>query len=81
MEDDAIAGALLTMVRGLVDQPDSVVVTPYADDEGTSYEVRVGPGDMGKVIGRQGRVAGALRLYARAIAQKSHRRVQVEFAD
>jgi len=48
---------LLYMAKNLVDDPESVTVTESTDDEGTVLELRVAPGDMGKVIGRQGRIA------------------------
>lgn len=77
--DDPVTGVLEYMVRGLVDRPDDVSVHAMDDPVGTTYEVCVAQEDMGKVIGRQGRVAGALRQVARAAALKSHRRIQVEF--
>lgn len=76
---DPVANVLLCVVRGIVDDPASVTVTARADSIGHIYEVRVAESDMGKVIGRQGRVAQALRQVAKAAAMRSHRRVQVEF--
>jgi len=78
--DDPVARVLELIVRGLVDEPDEVSIKTLGDASGTTYEVTVAQPDVGKVIGRQGRVAGALRMVARAAAMKSHRRVQVEFA-
>ena len=48
---------LLYMAKNLVDDPDAVSVTEISDEEGIILELRVAPGDMGKVIGRQGRIA------------------------
>ncbi len=77
--EDPVAAILSCVVSGIVDDPEAVSVTAYEDGGGTTYEVRVASDDMGKVIGRQGRIASALRLVARAAAMKRHRRVQVEF--
>ncbi len=67
------------LVKALVDSPESVVVNEV--DEGQSmmtYEVSVAPDDLGKIIGRQGRVANALRTVAKAAAIKSHKSVYVK---
>ena len=52
---------LLYMAKNLVDDPDSVTVTEIDDEDGKILELRVAPGDMGKVIGRQGRIAKEIR--------------------
>ncbi|MCE5314362.1 MAG: KH domain-containing protein [Armatimonadota bacterium] len=67
------------LVKALVDSPDSVEVSEI--NEGPSsvtYEVTVDPDDLGKVIGKQGRVANALRTVAKAAALKSHKNVYVK---
>lgn len=66
------------MVRALVDSPDEVDVTEVPGDEATTYEVRVAPDDLGKVIGKQGRIANALRTIVKAVAMKEKRKVYVE---
>lgn len=66
------------MVRALVDAPDEVDVTEVPGDEATTYEVRVAPDDLGKVIGKQGRIANALRTIVKAVAMKEKRKVYVE---
>ena len=76
---DPVADILSCVVAGIVEHPEVVAVSAYEDAGGTTYEVRVAEDDMGKVIGRQGRVASSLRLVARAAAMKRHQRVQVEF--
>jgi predicted RNA-binding protein YlqC (UPF0109 family) len=70
--------ALEHLVRGLVSSPESVKVREFNGRRGQTLEVRVGPGDIGKVIGRQGRTANALRTVIGAIAG-SH--VRVDFTD
>ncbi|MFO7172298.1 MAG: KH domain-containing protein [Bacillota bacterium] len=67
------------LVRSLVDQPDQVAVTSKETARSLVLEVRVAPADMGKVIGRQGRVARAIRTVVKAAAVRDGRRVQVEF--
>ena len=62
---------LLTyIVQNLVDDPDKVSVTEREADSETVYEVRVADGDMGKVIGRQGRIVKEIRILMKAVAQR-----------
>ena len=63
-----LADALEHLVRGLVSNPDDVVVSDLDRRRVRTLEVRVNPEDIGKVIGRQGRVIKALRVLARAAA-------------
>ncbi len=67
------------LVKGLVEQPDQVTVKAIEAPRAVTLEVRVADGDMGKVIGRQGRVAKAIRTVVKAAAVKDGRRVTVEF--
>ena len=66
------------LVKALVDEPDLVEIKEVPQEEATTYEVRVAPGDLGKVIGKQGRIANALRTVAKAAAMKNKRKVYVE---
>ena len=69
------------IARSLVTRPDEVAVLEKGEKDGqTVYELRVAPEDMGKVIGRQGRIAKALRTVVKAAAQKQHKQVIVEIA-
>ena len=73
---------LLTYVaRNLVDNPDQVSVTQYEGDGETVLELRVAPEDMGKVIGRQGRIAKEIRTLVRSVAQRTGQRVCVDIID
>ena len=54
------------LVKALVDEPDQVDIQEVPGEEATTYEVRVAPDDLGKVIGKQGRIANALRTVAKA---------------
>jgi predicted RNA-binding protein YlqC (UPF0109 family) len=67
------------LVTGLVEQPGQVAVTAVESPRAVTLEVRVAEGDMGKVIGRQGKVAKAIRTVVKAAAVKDGRRVSVEF--
>ncbi len=72
---------LLYMAKNLVDDPDAVTVTEVEDEEGKVLELRVAPGDMGKVIGRQGRIAKEIRTIVKTVAQRSGEKVTVEIVD
>ena len=69
------------IVQELVDDPDSVSVTEDRDDRGPRYRVRVAPDDMGKVIGRAGRTAKAIRTVVRASAQRRGEGAIVDIED
>ncbi|MDH7568407.1 MAG: KH domain-containing protein [Armatimonadota bacterium] len=66
------------LVRELVAHPDSVHVTETRAGGSVTYEVRVHPEDVGKVIGRGGRVANSLRTLVKAAASRSSERASVE---
>jgi uncharacterized protein len=66
------------LVKALVDSPDDVQVDEIPGEEATTYEVRVAADDLGKVIGKQGRIANALRTIVKAVAMKDKRKVYVE---
>ena len=66
------------LAKSLVDQPDQVVVTETEGPEALIVELNVAPEDMGKVIGRQGRIAKAIRTVVKAASVKSDKPVFVE---
>ena len=72
---------LLYMAKNLVDDPESVTVTETSGEDGKVLELRVAPGDMGKVIGRQGRIAKEIRTIVKTVAQRSGEKVSVEIVD
>jgi len=74
-----LADALEHLVRGIVTNPDDVSVRDKELRRGRMLEVRVNPEDIGKVIGRQGRTAGALRTVIAALAGREQ--VRVDFVD
>jgi predicted RNA-binding protein YlqC (UPF0109 family) len=67
------------LVKSLVDAPDQVQVTQTESPRHVTVEVHVAGSDMGKVIGRQGKVARAIRTVVKSAAVKDGRRVNVEF--
>jgi predicted RNA-binding protein YlqC (UPF0109 family) len=70
------------LARALVDDPEAVSVEEFEEDDGTIVlELEVGDDDYGKVIGRGGRTANALRTMVRAAAVKENRRVLVDIVD
>lgn len=72
---------ILYIAQNLVDNPDEVTVTEVEGEDSIIYELRVAPGDMGKVIGRQGRIAKEIRTLVRSVAQRSGQKVSVEIVD
>ncbi len=73
---------LLTyIVQNLVEKPDEVSVTEREATGETVFEVRVADGDMGKVIGRQGRIVKEIRILMKAVAQRKGKKVSVEIMD
>jgi uncharacterized protein len=69
------------LVTSLVDDPDAVRIDPIQQRDRVRLEVRVGPDDMGRVIGKRGRVANAIRTVVRAAAAKDGVDVDIEFED
>ncbi len=66
------------IIKSIVSQPDAVKVTEENSDKGLLIKLEVAPDDKGRVIGRQGRVAQALRTLLRVKAAKEDRRVRLE---
>ena len=66
------------IAKSLVDRPSEVVVTETVSGDDLLLELKVDPSDMGKVIGRQGRIAKAIRTVVKAASSKSDRKVVVE---
>ncbi len=66
------------IARSLVDHPDDVSVTQVESDQSIVLELKVAPDDMGKVIGKQGRIAKAIRTVIKAAATKEDKRVMLE---
>jgi len=73
---------LLTYIaQNLVDNPDEVNVIEREEETETVFELRVSPSDMGKVIGRGGRIAKEIRALMRSVAQRQGKRISVDIVD
>ncbi|HVP37474.1 MAG TPA: KH domain-containing protein [Terriglobales bacterium] len=70
-----------TIVKNLVDHPDQVSVSEVDGEKTTVYELRVGPGDLGKVIGKKGRTASAIRTLISAASAKKGKRAMLEILE
>ena len=69
------------LVKALVEEPEAVVVEELEEDGDLVYEITVAEGDLGRVIGKGGRIANAIRTIAKAAAVRFDRRVIVDILD
>jgi len=69
------------MAKSLVDSPEQVQVVAIEDEDGIRLELKVADEDVGKVIGRQGRIAKALRTVLKAAAVKDGRKISLEIVE
>jgi predicted RNA-binding protein YlqC (UPF0109 family) len=69
------------IVKALVDNPDKVAITEVSGEKSTIFELRVGEGDLGKVIGKEGRTAKAIRTIITAAAMKQGKRAVLEIME
>lgn len=72
---------LKTIVENLVDNKDAVWVEKVEEDYKEIYKVKVSPEEMGKVIGKQGKIAQAIRTILKSLGAKEHKKIEVEFVD
>ncbi len=72
---------LETVIRNLVSEPESISINEVQGEQSVVFEIRVAEKDMGKVIGKEGKVAKAIRTIIKAVAAKEDKRVTVEFID
>ena len=72
---------LKVIISNLVENRDQVEITKKEEEKQTIFEVRVAKEDMGKEIGRQGRLAKSIRTVMKSVAAKEHKKVLVEFID
>ena len=70
---------LETIIENLVENKEEVKVDEIKGTKSIVYEVRVADGDMGKIIGKQGKIAKSIRTVIKAIAAKENKRVSIEF--
>lgn len=72
---------LETIILNLVENKDKVTIRPKEEENTLTFEVKVAESDMGKVIGKQGKVAKAIRTVMKSLAAKEHKKVVIEFVD
>lgn len=70
---------LKVIISNLVDDKDAVEINEVDSEKSIVFEVKVAESDMGKVIGKQGRLAKSIRTVMKALAAKEHKKVSVEF--
>lgn len=70
---------LKTIITNLVEFPEQVSINKKEDDKSLIFEVKVAETDMGKVIGREGKMAGAIRTVMKALGAKESKRITIEF--
>ena len=72
---------LETIIKSLVEKPDEISINEIVGEKTIVYKVNVAEEDMGKVIGKNGKIAQSVRSIMKAIASKQQKRVSVEFID
>ena len=72
---------LETIVKNIVENPEAVSVTQKEEAEKVVLEVKVAESDMGRIIGKQGKIANSIRTLMKALAGREHKRVSVEFVE
>ena len=77
----ALKDLIETIAQSLVDDPDGVEVTEIDGDHNSILELRVAPGDIGKVIGKDGRTAQSIRALLNAAASKAGQRAHLDILD
>jgi predicted RNA-binding protein YlqC (UPF0109 family) len=81
MNDSSLKEVVETVAKALVDHPEEVTVTQIDEDATIVLELRVAPQDLGKVIGKQGRTARAMRTLLRAAGMKFRKRFVLEILE
>lgn len=72
---------LRIMIENLVDNKDEIEITSEERGNNVNYKVKVSKDEMGKVIGRQGKIAHSIRTVMKAVGNKEQKKVEVEFLD
>ena len=72
---------LETLIKSLVEHKDEITITEKEERNATIFEVKVNSSDMGKVIGKQGRVAKSIRTVMKSVAGKERKKVNIEFVN
>lgn len=72
---------LQTIIESLVEEKDKIEINEVDGEKSTVFEVKVASSDMGRVIGKEGRIAKAIRTIFKAVGSKEQKRVTIEFLD
>ncbi len=72
---------LQTIIESLVEEKDKIEINEVEGERATVFEVKVASSDMGRVIGKEGRIAKAIRTIFKAVGSKEQKRVTIEFLD
>lgn len=72
---------LETIIKNIVENPDEVTITEKEEENKVIFEVKVAESDMGRIIGKQGKVANSIRTLMRALNSKDKKKVSIEFLD
>ncbi|HAA3491057.1 TPA_asm: RNA-binding protein [Listeria monocytogenes] len=72
---------ILSIVKPLVDHPEDGVITPEETDTSLTYKLSVSKEDMGRVIGKQGRIAKAIRTLVYAVGSKNDKKIRLEIIE
>ncbi len=72
---------LETIILNMVDNKEAVVITETLEERKASYVVKIAEADMGRIIGKQGKTAKAIRMIMKSVAGKEHKRIEVEFVN
>ena len=80
-EGNGVRALLEDIAKALVDVPNEVVVNEVSGEQATVFELRVASGDLGKVIGKQGRTARSIRTLLGAVGTKLNRRFSLEILE
>lgn len=70
---------LETIISNLVDNKEAIEINEINGTQSIVFEVKVGEGDMGKIIGKQGKIAKSIRTVMKAVASKEHKKATIEF--
>ena len=72
---------LETIIRNIVEDQESVTIAEQVEEKNNTYSVKVAEADMGRVIGKQGKTAKAIRMIMKSVAAKEHKKIVIEFED
>ena len=72
---------LETIILNMVDNKEAVIITETLEERKANYVVKIAEEDMGRIIGKQGKTAKAIRMVMKSVAGKEHKRIEVEFVN